>query len=334
VNEMTTRKYTGPVMELRGDLAWCRVQRLGVVGVGVMALISVAAGVAQGQGKSKPATSGADGAVVGEVTRTRADAIAQSWQLLSDAVHDDKHVDLQIQALGALGTLGTSSKAAELITDAFSAKDVDTRTAAVLAAGQTGNHALDGHLREALNAPEPQVAFAAATTLWKMGDHSGEDLLLAVVDGDRKASAPLVGGSMHQASREMHNPASMAKLGAETGASLLLGPFGFGVTAYEYIKKNGGDTARVQAVEDIAQIHLPEARATLEAALEDKDPTVRAAAAKAMRSYHDEKAQHSLAQLYFDTKKPVQFSGAAAYLVSAGAVAMPAPSPADHTDHE
>jgi HEAT repeat protein len=287
--------------------------------------------------QSTPASS-ADGKVVGVDTpavgdaapSTKTDPVTQSWSLLTDSVHDDKHVDVQIQALGALGTMGANPKSVALIDGAFSAKDVDTRTAAVLAAGQARSHSLEPKLRDALNAPEAQIAFAAATVLWKMGDHSGEDLLLAVVDGDRKASAPLVEGSMHQANREMHNPASLARLGAETGASLLLGPFGFGVTAYEYIRKNGGDAARVQAVEDIAQLHTPEARSTLEAALQDKDPTVRAAAVKALRGYHDEKTQHAIAQLLYDTKKPVQLGAAAAYLISAGVVAMPPPTPTDH----
>ncbi len=42
-------------------------------------------------------------------------------------------------------------------------------------------------------------------------------------------------------------------MGALQGASMLLGPFGFGVTAYEYIHKSGGDLARVSAIEPIAQ---------------------------------------------------------------------------------
>jgi hypothetical protein len=57
------------------------------------------------------------------------------------------------------------------------------------------------------------------------------------------------------------------------------------------------------------------------------DPTVRAAAAKAIRVYHDEETAKALALLFMDPKKPVQFSGAAAYLVCVGAVAMPPRTP-------
>lgn len=266
---------------------------------------------------------GVDSPAVGAAPKSKAELTTAAWTMLRDAVGDDKHVEMQIQALGALGTMGSDAKSVALIREAFSAKDVDTRTAAVLAAEQTHSRALLPKLREALNDPEPQVAFAAANALWKMGDHSGEDLLLAVVDGERKASAPLMRGSMHQANRQLHNPAALAKMGAETGASMLLGPFGFGVTAYEYIRKNGGDSARVQAVQAVSQGRGPEVRKALEAALVDKDPTVRAAAVQGMRIYRDEKAQHAIAALFSDAKKPVEFSAAAAYLISSGAVALP-----------
>ena len=33
----------------------------------------------------------------------------------------------------------------------------------------------------------------------------------------------------------------MAKIGAIQGAAMLLGPFGFGITAFEFIRQNGGD---------------------------------------------------------------------------------------------
>ncbi len=259
--------------------------------------------------------------------RTKAQLTQDAWELLSNAAQDEKRTDIRIQALAALGTMGSSARSTMMIVAAFADKDVDVRTAAVLAAGQTGDRRLAPQLRRMLDDKEPQVAFTAASTLWKMGDHAGEDLLLAVVDGDRKAYAGLMHGSMHQANEEMHDPAALAKLGALEGASMLLGPFGFGITAYEYIKKNGGDTARVSAIEEIAESRTPVVRKTLEGALMDKDPAVRATAAKAMRSYHDEKAARGLAALFSDPRRPVQFSAAAAYLVCIGAVAMPQPAP-------
>jgi HEAT repeat protein len=223
--------------------------------------------------------------------------------------------------------MGTNARTGKMITGAFSDKELDVRTAALLAAGQTKNHALIPAMRALLDDKEPQVAFAAASTLWKIGDHSGEDLLAAVVNGERKANPSLVHGGMHQANREMHDPEAMAKLGVMEGASMLLGPFGFGITAYEYIKKNGGDSARVIAIEEISQLHTSEVQKVLLGALTDKDPTVRAAAAKAVCVYKDTDTQKDIAMLFGDSKRPVQLEGAAAYLIAVGVVATPPPTP-------
>jgi HEAT repeat protein len=260
--------------------------------------------------------------------QSKEELVTAAWKLLEDAVADEKHIDIRIQGLAALGTMGRDPHAAKLISAAYADKEVDVRTAAVLASGQTHNRALIPGLHKLLNDPEPLVAFTAASTLWKMGDHSGEDLLSAVVDGDRKATAGLMHGSMHAANRELHDPAALAKVGAMQGASMLLGPFGFGITAYEYIKRNGGgDSPRVVAIEEISQQHSPAVKKELLGAVTDKDPGVRAAAAKALRSYHEPDASHALAMLFIDPKKPVECSGAAAYLISVGVVALPPPVP-------
>jgi len=281
------------------------------------------------QTPAPPATAPADDVDSQVVTapqhpQTKAELTAAAWKMLEDSlVADDKHVDVRIQGLAALGTMGANARTGKMITGAFTDKELDVRTAALLAAAQTKNHALIPAMRTMLDDKEPQVVFAAACALWRLGDHSGEDFLVAVASGDGKASPSLVHGGMHQANRELHDPAALAKLGALEGASMLLGPFGFGITAYEYIKKNGGDSARVAAIEDLSQSHTPEVHKVLLGALTDKDPTVRAAAAKAISFYKDPDTQKALAMLLNDTKRPVQLQGAAAYLISAGVVATP-----------
>jgi HEAT repeat protein len=238
------------------------------------------------------------------------------WTTLTNALHDAKHTGNQVQALAALGTLGTNPRAAQLISRSMSDPDLDVRTAAILAAGQTMNRNLTTGIRNLLDDKEPQVAFAAATTLWKMNDHSGEDILIAVVDGDRSANPTLVNGARHDASRTLHSPSALARIGALQGASLLLGPFGFGITAYEYMKKNGGDSSRVDAVELLAQEKTGPVRAKLVAALGDKDPAVRAAAAKSLGKYHERSLGDDIYKLIDDPKLPVRLTAAAAYINS------------------
>jgi HEAT repeat protein len=96
---------------------------------------------------------------------------------------------------------------------------------------------------------------------------------------------------------------------------MLLGPFGFGITAYEYMRKNGVDTSRATAIDLISEEKTGPIRSTLIAALEDKDPAVRAAAAKALgKSYHDKQISDALLPVFDDDKRPVRLTAAAAYI--------------------
>jgi len=278
---------------------------------------------------SAPAANGAqtpnndpDGIVVGDqpsLPKTPAQLQDEAWKLLTSAVADPKHADTRIQALAALGQMGSNPRSLKLIEAAIEDRDVDVQTAAILAAGQTKAASIVPAIHRELNSKEPQVAFTAALSLWKMGDHSGEDILAAVVDGERRASATLINGTEHDMDKTLHSPSELAKIGVIQGAGLLLGPFGFGITAYEYIKKNGGDSARVNAIEALSQEKSDGIRKVLLAALGDKDLGVRAAAAKALASYHQPDISAAIAKLFYDPKQPVRLTASASYLISANA---------------
>lgn len=259
-------------------------------------------------------------------TVTVEDRSSASWTMLTDAMGDVKHPQTRIQALAALGMLRTP-RSEKLITDAMADSDVDVRTAAALAAGQTKDRNLTTALRNLLDDKEPQVAFVAATTLWKMNDRSGEDILMAVVNGERSAGPTMIHGTAHKISKDIHDPARLARLGALQGASILLGPFGFGITAYEYVRQNGGDLSRVSAIEQVSQERTEPIHKELLAALTDKDPTVRAAAAKALVDYHDKATSMAIYALFTDAKDPVRLTSAAAYLRTTGTPGPSSPTP-------
>jgi HEAT repeat protein len=241
----------------------------------------------------------------------------EAWSLLTDAMNDLKRPQTRIPALAALGLM-SGPRAEKMLIAAMKDPDVDVRTAAALAVGQSKDRNLTTNLRAMLDDKEPQVAYTAAITLWKMGDRSGEDILMAVVDGDRSANPTLIDGTKQTIHRDLHDPAMLARMGAMQGASMLLGPFGFGITAYEYIHKSGGDLSRVAALEEVAQERTGPIHKELVAALGDKDPTVRAAAAKALVDYHDRATSMAVYQLLGDAKQPVRLTAAAAYLRTSG----------------
>jgi len=239
-------------------------------------------------------------------------SVDSAWSMLTTAMQ--KQTQTRILALAALGTMGSDARTAGLIREAMTSAEIEVRTAAILAAGETKNRALIPALRERLNDQEPQVAFDAAVTLWKMNDRSGETFLKAVADGERKATPTLMHGAKNDMGKEMRNPEAMATLGATTGASLLLGPFGFGIKAVEYMVKSGSNPARAAAIALLAESHEPGIDAEFVEALGDKDQAVRAAAAKALGQRHYTAARKRLGDLFSDPKLAVRLFAAAAYI--------------------
>ena len=240
----------------------------------------------------------------------------QAWTILTTAVTDLKHPDLRVQALAALGMIGDNPRSLALIADAMTDKDIDVRTASAVAAGQTRARSVTTPLRRMLDDKEPPVAFAAALTLWKMDDHSGEDILMAVADGERTASSTAFNSATHSVLRDLHHPGTLARFGALQGVGILLGPFGMGISAFEYLHKNGGDLARISAIEALAQARTAPIRKELIAALLDKDPGVRASASKALSTYRDPEIAAAVARLFDDPRPPVRFTAAASYLLA------------------
>jgi HEAT repeat protein len=256
-----------------------------------------------------------DTSTVQTKTEPPAETLDRSWKLLTDNVQDAKHVDSRTQALNALSDLGSIARADGLIAAAMKDSDLDVRSAAILAAGKAKARALDEPVQKLLDDPEPQVVFAAATTLWKeFRDHSGEDILAAVAAGDRKANPTLIHGAEHDMSRTMHSPSALAKIGLTTGAGLVLGPFGFSISAVEYARKNGGDNARVQAIELLAQERTEGVRDQMKSTLDDSDAGVRAAAVRVLGGFHRAEDAADIAVLLDDSKLPVRLAAAAAYI--------------------
>ena len=250
-------------------------------------------------------------------------SIDRAWSMLASSAAPDKSQNDRIQALAALGTMGADPRAEHIIGDAIVGKDMDVRTAAILAAGKSKNPQLITRLRAALDDPEPQVAYAAATTLWKMHDSSGEDLLLAVAAGDAHDKLGMIKAEKHKAAKDMHSPGTLARMGIVQGSGFFLGPFGFGVKAIDYIHKNGGDPGRAAAVDMLAEEHTETVHEALVYALTDKDFAVRAAAAKALGEWPGNATAEQLRPLFDDEKLAVRLTAAAAYI----RVFEPHPSP-------
>ena len=246
---------------------------------------------------------------------TRAAAIAHAWDALETALKSDKTQD-RISAVTALGTISRSKRAAEDVEMALSDHERDVRLAAVVAAGTLDTPLLLPALRKALDDSAPEVSFAASEVLWKMGDHSGEDILVEVITGERKSGPGFFRSGLHTANKDLHNPSTLAIIGAEQGAYALMGPFGIGLDAARLMVKSGNsaNTARVTAVILLSRDKSASTNRELIAAMKDKDYFVRAAAARGVADFHNAETLDALLAAFDDPKPLVRDMAAAGYI--------------------
>ena len=276
------------------------------------------------QAKPQPATQDTETAAkpaTSPLHTTTANGNKEAWTLLHDAATSNK-TDLRIQALGALSALNGSAEARKLIAAGLQDNERDVRVAAVLSVQTMKDRRMLPALRKALDDPAPEVSFAAATTLWRMGDTSGRDVLYDVLDGDRKASTGLIGSSLHTANKDLHSPSTLAMLGAKQGAYALLGPFGIGLDVLDYARRGtNGNSARVLAATLLADKRDAATRDQMIAALQDKDSFVRTAAAHALGDYRGKVVTDPLMDAFGDAKPSVRLVAAASYIRATGGAA-------------
>jgi HEAT repeat protein len=242
-----------------------------------------------------------------------------AWDLLNTAVSATK-IEVQqarIDAITALGTLGDFPHAVDLLRTAQKDQDRHIRLAAVAAMGASKKTVFIPDLKRALDDSAAEVSFSAAVGLWKMNDRSGESILSAVVAGDRKAKQGAIAAEKHEADQDLHSPSKLALIGAEQGAYAVLGPFGYGLSAIRRGKGDNGISARTIAVTLLAEDKSTATEKNFIDALDDPDPAIRTAAARALGDYHSQEVLDALGDGFYDSKPQVRMMAAASYIRAA-----------------
>jgi HEAT repeat protein len=262
--------------------------------------------------QATPAAASPDGATVESQTNA-------AWDMLKNALSDKKtQAELpRIDAIAALGTLGDFPQAVASLRDAEKDQDRYIRLAAVTAMASSKKTLFLPDLKQALNDNAAEVSFSAAVGLWKMNDKSGESVLEAVLEGDRKANRGLVSSEKHDANQDLHSPSKLAEIGAEQGAFALLGPFGFGLSAIRGRRGQNGIHPRVVAATLLAEEKSSASMKQFIDALDDSDPSVRAAAARLLGDYHTKEVLDALSDELSDAKPAVRLMAAASYIRAA-----------------
>lgn len=240
-----------------------------------------------------------------------------AWEMLKAALSDSKTKarPARIDAVTAIGTLSDFEQAQKWLQDAGRDPDRYVRLAAIVAMGGSKAKIFIPDLKAALEDSAPEVSFAAAVSLWKMHDRSGENVLYAVLAGQRKVKQGAVGAGLHQANEDLHSPSKLAAIGAEQGAYALLGPVGFGIDAYKMTRSgNNGNSARVLTATFLAEDKSNATRQQLVDALADHDYFVRSAAARALGDFQGEQVTGALQDAFGDPKPAVRLMAAASYI--------------------
>jgi HEAT repeat protein len=206
-----------------------------------------------------------------------------AWEVLKRGLNDPKSFDRRRQAITAIGSIGLTPEAIKQVEHGLQDSDPLVRQTAAAELEQMKSTASIPALKAALENPMGEVEFTAARALWDLGDHSGEGVLQDVLLRQLKSSEGFIQGAMRDAKRKLHDPKSMATMGLNEAGGVLLGPFSMGLVAAEDFMRDAGAPGRALAAALLAQ-HCDEKNVQLlERTLkEDKNPSVRAAAAKGL----------------------------------------------------
>jgi len=235
-----------------------------------------------------------------------------AWDVLKPGLEDSNPLTRR-QAVTATGSIGLDPEAIRLVEAALKDKDELIRATAAAELGEMKSRQSIPALRAALDDPAGEVGFAAAESLWKMGDKTGRGFIEDVIAGNQAATDGGVKGALHRADRLRHDPKQMAIIGAKSASGALLGPFNIGVLATEQVFKGGAGSARMQALNLLAEDCDAQTFKILQAAsLDNKTWAEKAAAAKALGRCGNPDAIPKLEENLSNSNSAVRFMSAAA----------------------
>ena len=238
-----------------------------------------------------------------------------AWEVLRQGM-TEKNPETRRQAVAAAGSIGSNvPDAVKFVEDGLKDMDSLVRQTAAGELGEMKSKQSIPALKTALDDPSGEVAFAAAKSLWDMGDKTGRSLIEDVLSGQQKTSEGLVSGAVQDAKRKMHEPKTMALMGFKEASGALLGPFNIGVIAAEQAFKDGSAGARALASTLLArECDAQSLRLMERSCTDDKSWAVKATVAKALGQCGNRDTIPTLERNLSDSHPAVKFMSAAAII--------------------
>jgi HEAT repeat protein len=203
-----------------------------------------------------------------------------AWDVLRDDIRSNRKTR-RTTAIAALAVIGSRPDVLAVLEEALQDRDATVRKTAAIALGDLQAQASKPALRARLDDDSPEVEFAAANSLWKMGDRSGRGIFIATLSGENKGDG-LVKSTMKSNFAKYSDPKSLAMTGVKEAAGAFLGPLPIGIAIAQELMKDRTASARAECAALLAKDPSPEAVRELTQALTDKNWAVRAAAAQAL----------------------------------------------------
>jgi HEAT repeat protein len=210
----------------------------------------------------------------------------RAWELLVSNAADEKS-ERRIEAIAALGTMARDQRAVKLVEGALQDKERDVRLLAIAALGDMGSRRSISKLKQALEDDDPEVVFAAARSLWQMGDKSGRSIIEDVLAGERAAARGTVSSNLERIRKVLTDPKGLVLFGLREGIGAVAGPYAMGMNVVQEFTKDRSVAARVVCANMLAKERSRRSLPFLREALRDENWVVRLTAAKAVASVRD-----------------------------------------------
>ncbi|MGC1871808.1 MAG: HEAT repeat domain-containing protein [Acidobacteriaceae bacterium] len=245
--------------------------------------------------------------------------VAQAWTVLHEGA-TDKSAEQRQATMRVLRLIPENAAAVTLAEQGLKDKDRETRGAAALSLGAMGSKsAIPSLLATAKGDTEGSVVMAAAKSLIQLGDEKGYAVYYAILTGQRKSGAGLIGSQEKQLHDLLQHPEQMEDMAFEQGMGFV--PFGgIGLQAYQTIhaSEEKGPLVKATAIRVLAKDPDPVTAKALVAATHNKDWVIRVAAYDALARRGDASLLPDLTGGLKDQKYEVKMTAAAAIIHLSG----------------
>ena len=215
----------------------------------------------------------------------------------------------------ALSLIAIRDASASLLETLLRDKDYVVREAALVSVGDLRDQRLAKPVQEALKDDVPEVAFAAARTLFRLKQSEGKSFLIDIVEKETSAKSGFARAKVRDVARRMKRPKSALMFVAQQGVGFIPVPgLGEGFSAMSSLVGDADFSARATALLVLAPDQSPEVRQVIEEAFNDADWSMRAAAAQIAASRNERRWRPRLVPLFEDTNRRVRYRAAASFL--------------------